>query len=59
MSYNKVATKGRVKKKKKQKFITFGSVPPKKSDNFFWQLDHFLSTFGKKYIFPFENPKTL
>merc|ERR1712115_159692 len=25
----------------------------------FWQLDHFLSTFGKKCIFPFENPKTL
>merc|ERR1712131_257750 len=34
--------------------------PPLKSDNhFFWQLDHFLSTFGKKCIFPFENPKTL
>merc|ERR1712198_817589 len=26
---------------------------------FFWQLDHFLSTFRKKCIFPFENPKTL
>merc|ERR1711973_923087 len=26
---------------------------------FFWQLDHFLSIFGKKCIFPFENPKTL
>ena len=25
----------------------------------FWQLDQFLSTFGKKCIFPFENPKTL
>ena len=42
-------------------FITLGSdPPPPRSDNhFFWQIDHFLSTFGKKCIFPFENPKTL
>merc|ERR1711973_435691 len=26
---------------------------------FFLQLDHFLSTFGKKCIFPFENSKKL
>merc|ERR1712235_176003 len=31
----------------------------KKVITIFWQLDHFLSTFGKKCIFPFENPKTL
>ena len=32
--------------------------PPLKSDNhFFWQLDQFFSTFGKK--FPFEKAKTV
>merc|ERR1712131_520574 len=38
--------------------ITLGSNPPPLK-SFFWQLDQFLSTFGKKCIFPFENPKTL
>ena len=49
--------KGRVKKK--VIFITLGSDPPLKSDNHFLATRPFLSTFGKKCIFPFENPKTL
>ena len=48
-----ILAKGRFQKNIKEVIIiTYGS------DHFFWQLDQFLSTFGKKCIFPFEKPQT-